>query len=169
MVQNGYITEAELEARTQQILINPAAARKTGGDPARDHHQQYGKQRSGVPRDSDGSVQRRQDRRQGVGRSGLQADALGDDTPGAIAEMDLTKGMTGAEGENMRAVANSPQLHNLIICTLCSCYPRRIAGQHDSRAQRGAVGHARLLSACGRKVNSSLVAGHDTMTALLVS
>ena len=36
MVQNGYITEAELEVRTKQILINPAAARKTGGDPAID-------------------------------------------------------------------------------------------------------------------------------------
>lgn len=35
-VQNGYITEAELEARTQQFLLNPAAARRTGGDPAID-------------------------------------------------------------------------------------------------------------------------------------
>ena len=35
-VQNGYITEAELEARTQQILMNPAAAHKVGGDPAID-------------------------------------------------------------------------------------------------------------------------------------
>jgi nitrile hydratase len=36
-IQNGYITESELEARTQQILVNPAAARKTGGDPAIDN------------------------------------------------------------------------------------------------------------------------------------
>jgi nitrile hydratase subunit beta len=35
-IQNGYITEAELEARTQQILVNPAAAHKTGGDPTID-------------------------------------------------------------------------------------------------------------------------------------
>jgi nitrile hydratase len=35
-IENGYITEAELDARTQQILVNPAAARKTGGDPAID-------------------------------------------------------------------------------------------------------------------------------------
>jgi nitrile hydratase beta subunit len=35
-IQNGYITEAELEARTQQILIDPAAGRKSGGDPAID-------------------------------------------------------------------------------------------------------------------------------------
>ena len=42
--------------------------------------------------------------------------------------MDLPKGMTGAEGEHMRAVANSPQVHNLIICTLCSCYPWPVLG-----------------------------------------
>ena len=49
--------------------------------------------------------------------------ALVDDTPAAIAKLDLPKGMAGAEGEHMRAVANSPTVHNLIICTLCSCYP----------------------------------------------
>jgi nitrile hydratase subunit alpha len=42
-------------------------------------------------------------------------------TPKAIAELDLPAGMTGAEGEHMRAVANEPSVHNLIICTLCSC------------------------------------------------
>jgi nitrile hydratase len=50
------------------------------------------------------------------------------DTPAAIAAMDLPAGMTGAEGEHMRAVANAPQVHNLIICTLCSCYPWPILG-----------------------------------------
>src|SRR5678815_777999 len=45
-----------------------------------------------------------------------------DDTPKAIAELQFP-GMTGAEGEHMKAVANSPTVHNLIICTLCSCYP----------------------------------------------
>ena len=49
--------------------------------------------------------------------------ALVSDTPAAIAKLDLPKGMAGAEGEHMRAVANSPEVHNLIICTLCSCYP----------------------------------------------
>lgn len=53
---------------------------------------------------------------------------LVEDAPGAIATMDLPKGMTGAEGENMRAVANSPEVHNLIICTLCSCYPWPVLG-----------------------------------------
>jgi len=53
---------------------------------------------------------------------------LVEDTPAAIAEMKLPKGMAGAEGEHMRAVANSPTVHNLIICTLCSCYPWPVLG-----------------------------------------
>jgi nitrile hydratase len=35
-VQKGYITEAELDARTQQILQNPSTAGTQGGDPAID-------------------------------------------------------------------------------------------------------------------------------------
>jgi nitrile hydratase len=50
------------------------------------------------------------------------------DTPKAIAELDLPAGMAGAEGEHMRAVANAPGVHNLIICTLCSCYPWPVLG-----------------------------------------
>src|SRR5262250_1314315 len=49
------------------------------------------------------------------------------DTPKAIAELQFP-GMTGAEGEHMKAVANSPTVHNLIICTLCSCYPWPVLG-----------------------------------------
>src|ERR1700734_948759 len=33
-IENGYITAAELEKRTQQVLTNRAAAQKSGGDPA---------------------------------------------------------------------------------------------------------------------------------------
>jgi nitrile hydratase len=50
------------------------------------------------------------------------------DTAAAIAELDFPEGMTGAEGEHMRAVANTPSVHNLIICTLCSCYPWPVLG-----------------------------------------
>lgn len=50
------------------------------------------------------------------------------DTTKAIAELDLPEGMAGAEGEHMRAVANEPGVHNLIICTLCSCYPWPVLG-----------------------------------------
>jgi nitrile hydratase len=53
---------------------------------------------------------------------------LADDTPGAIASLQLPKGMAGAEGEHMRAAVNSPSVHNLVICTLCSCYPWPVLG-----------------------------------------
>ncbi|MGB8293590.1 nitrile hydratase subunit alpha [Rhizobium ruizarguesonis] len=55
-------------------------------------------------------------------------DRLVANTPEAIAELDLPEGMAGAEGEHMRAVANSAGVHNLIICTLCSCYPWPVLG-----------------------------------------
>jgi nitrile hydratase len=50
------------------------------------------------------------------------------DTPAAIAELDLPEGMAGAEGEHLRAVANAPGVHNLIICSLCSCFPWPVLG-----------------------------------------
>jgi nitrile hydratase subunit alpha len=42
----------------------------------------------------------------------------------AIAEL----GFGGAEGDNMVVVANTPQVHNVIVCTLCSCYPWPVLG-----------------------------------------
>lgn len=51
-----------------------------------------------------------------------------EDTPKAIAELSIAQGMDGAEGEHMKAVANSPGVHNLVICTLCSCYPWPVLG-----------------------------------------
>ena len=46
-----------------------------------------------------------------------------DDTAAAIAELPFPAGMAGAEGEHMKVVENTPTVHNLIVCTLCSCYP----------------------------------------------
>jgi nitrile hydratase len=43
---------------------------------------------------------------------------LGDGTS-AIAEL----GFGGAEGDHMVVVENTPAVHNLVVCTLCSCYP----------------------------------------------
>ena len=51
-----------------------------------------------------------------------------EDTPKAIAELNFPLGMDGAEGEHMKAVANSASVHNLVICTLCSCYPWPVLG-----------------------------------------
>jgi nitrile hydratase len=42
----------------------------------------------------------------------------------AIAEL----GFGGTEGDNMVVVANTPQVHNVIVCTLCSCYPWPVLG-----------------------------------------
>ena len=42
----------------------------------------------------------------------------------AVAEL----GFSGQQGEHMLAVANSPTVHNLIVCTLCSCYPVPVLG-----------------------------------------
>ena len=53
---------------------------------------------------------------------------LAADTPKAIAELDLPEGMEGAESEHVKAVVNGEGIHNLVICTLCSCYPWSILG-----------------------------------------
>lgn len=45
------------------------------------------------------------------------------DCNAACKELDFPVGMSGAEGEHMRIVANTPKIHNVIVCTLCSCYP----------------------------------------------
>jgi len=52
------------------------------------------------------------------------ADWLKLDATAAIASL----GFTGRQGEHMRAVFNGPQTHNLVVCTLCSCYPWSVLG-----------------------------------------
>ena len=46
------------------------------------------------------------------------------DATAAIASL----GYTGRQGEHMKVVENMPQVHNLIVCTLCSCYPWSVLG-----------------------------------------
>lgn len=50
------------------------------------------------------------------------------DTPAAIRQLDLPAGMAGAEGEHIAAVLNKPGVHNLVICSLCSCFPWPVLG-----------------------------------------
>jgi nitrile hydratase len=50
------------------------------------------------------------------------------DTPAAVAQLDLPVGMAGAEGEQLAAVRNEPGVHNVVICTLCSCFPWPVLG-----------------------------------------
>ena len=46
------------------------------------------------------------------------------DGSAAIAEL----GYGGVEGEHMVVVENTPDVHNVIVCTLCSCYPWPVLG-----------------------------------------
>ncbi len=47
-----------------------------------------------------------------------------EDASAAIASL----GFTGRQGEHMIAVENTADVHNLVVCTLCSCYPWPILG-----------------------------------------
>ena len=38
------------------------------------------------------------------------------------------RGYQGRQGEHMQVVENTPSLHNLVVCTLCSCYPWPVLG-----------------------------------------
>ncbi|MGO4564180.1 nitrile hydratase subunit alpha [Rhizobium sp. 2YAF20] len=52
------------------------------------------------------------------------AERLKRDATEAIASLSYT----GRQGEHMRAVFNTPETHNLVVCTLCSCYPWSVLG-----------------------------------------
>jgi len=47
-----------------------------------------------------------------------------DDATQAIAEL----GFGGLQGEHMVAVENTRDVHNVVVCTLCSCYPWPVLG-----------------------------------------
>ncbi len=49
---------------------------------------------------------------------------LAADATAAIASL----GFGGRQGEHMQAVFNETDLHNLVVCTLCSCYPWSVLG-----------------------------------------
>ena len=46
------------------------------------------------------------------------------DAGAAIASL----GYRGRQGEDMRVLENTEQVHNLVVCTLCSCYPWTVLG-----------------------------------------
>jgi nitrile hydratase len=46
------------------------------------------------------------------------------DATAAVSEL----GYSGRQGEHMLVVENTPQVHNLVVCTLCSCYPWSVLG-----------------------------------------
>ncbi|MCB2138348.1 MAG: nitrile hydratase subunit alpha [Rhodobacteraceae bacterium] len=49
---------------------------------------------------------------------------LRSDASAAIA----TLGISGRQGEHVVAVENTPDVHNMVVCTLCSCYPWPLLG-----------------------------------------
>jgi nitrile hydratase len=49
---------------------------------------------------------------------------LMEDATAAIAEL----GYAGGQGDHMVVVENTPAIHNLVVCTLCSCYPWPVLG-----------------------------------------
>jgi nitrile hydratase alpha subunit len=61
-----------------------------------------------------------------------------EDGKAACAEMGID-----LEADRLIAVENTPQVHNIIVCTLCSCYPRALLGMpptwYKSRAYRSRV------------------------------
>ncbi|WP_311273195.1 MULTISPECIES: nitrile hydratase subunit alpha [unclassified Rhizobium] len=46
------------------------------------------------------------------------------DSSAAIASL----GYTGRQGEHIVALINTPEVHNVVVCTLCSCYPWPVLG-----------------------------------------
>ena len=62
-----------------------------------------------------------------VARSWIDPDyraRLLEDATAAITEL----GYTGRQGEHMIVVENTADVHNLVVCTLCSCYPWPVLG-----------------------------------------
>ena len=55
--------------------------------------------------------------------AGYRERLLADGTA-AIAEL----GFGGAEGEHIVVLENTPAVHNVVVCTLCSCYPWPVLG-----------------------------------------
>lgn len=49
---------------------------------------------------------------------------LKEDATAAVSSL----GFYGRQGEHVVAVENTPQTHNMIVCTLCSCYPWPLLG-----------------------------------------
>ena len=61
------------------------------------------------------------------------------DATSAIAEL----GYAGRQGEHIVALENTPKRHNMVVCTLCSCYPVAGARPAAGLVQIGALPLAR--------------------------
>ena len=71
------------------------------------------------------------------------------DATAAIAEL----GYGGPQGEHMVVVENTPKVHNVVVCTLCSCYPWPVLGLPPRWYKSAASGRgwcASRASCCAR-------------------
>ncbi|MDB9915315.1 nitrile hydratase subunit alpha [Alphaproteobacteria bacterium] len=80
------------------------------------------------------------------------------DATSAIRELNYQ----GRQGENMIVVENTPDTHNVIVCTLCSCYPWPVLGipptwyKSDEYRSRTVREPRKVLSEFGMKVDSNV-------------
>jgi nitrile hydratase alpha subunit len=82
----------------------------------------------------------------------------------AVAELGISM-----EADHLIAVENTPDVHNLIVCTLCSCYPRSLLGMpptwYKSRNYRSRVVHEprSVLAEFGTEISDdTTVRVHDS-------
>ena len=81
------------------------------------------------------------------------------DATSAIAEL----GFTGRQGENIIVVENTEKIHNIIVCTLCSCYPWPVLGippswyKSDEYRARTVREPRKVLEEFGLKIDSNKI------------
>ena len=81
-----------------------------------------------------------------------------EDANAAIASV----GYAGRQGEHIVVVENTPKRHNMVVCTLCSCYPVAGARPAAGLVQVGALSFARGRGASRRaaRVRRGVAGGH---------
>ena len=84
------------------------------------------------------------------------------DGTGAVGTMNIP--MAGAE---LIVVENTEDIHNLVVCTLCSCYPRGLLGPRTVRARATAAAPAALFRGSARRSLSTSPYAKPTWAAQL--
>ena len=81
-----------------------------------------------------------------------------EDATSAIRELSYQ----GRQGENMVVVENKPEIHNVVVCTLCSCYPWPVLGipptwyKSDEYRSRAVREPRKVLSEFGLNIDSKV-------------
>jgi nitrile hydratase subunit alpha len=78
----------------------------------------------------------------------------------------------GPQGEHMMVVENTPRVHNLVVCTLCSCYPWSVLGlppvwyKSPAYRARAVIDPASLLKEFGLEVGDKEVRVWDSSSEM---